>query len=219
LVAEAALRFAPLQLAVDARLASGAPARFEEAALAGLHAISRVEAGRVEVTDQTVQVTGVALYAGAVRRIEQQLENALPAGFVLVTNFSVKPAESTVAPAECQQMLNDVVGSGGIGFTESSATIAPASEGRLDRIVAILSRCPAARIEIGAYTDSAGTAARNQALSEIRAASVLEYMVGAGVASDRLVAVGYGELDPIASNDTEDGRTRNRRIEFKILEL
>jgi OOP family OmpA-OmpF porin len=106
-----------------------------------------------------------------------------------------------------------------VRFTEGSATIAPESEGRLDRVIAVLARCPEARVEVGAFTDSGGTAARNRALSEIRAASVVEYLSAAGVARDRLAAVGYGEANPIAPNETEEGRARNRRIEFKILGL
>jgi OOP family OmpA-OmpF porin len=137
---------------------------------------------------------------------------------VLTANFSVKPAESIVPPAECQALLTAGMGTTGIRFIEGSATIAPESEGRLDRLVAILGRCPEVRVEIGAYTDSGGTAARNRALSEIRAASVVEYLVGAGVVRDRLTAVGYGEANPIAPNETEEGRARNRRIEFKLLE-
>lgn len=217
-LAQAELRFDPLQIALDARLASGAPAGFREAVLAGLQAISRLEAGRIELADLAVHITGVALYPAAADRIEQQVRAALPADFVLTANFSVKPAESIVSLAECQALLTAGMGTTGIRFTEGSATIAPESEGRLDRLVAILGRCPEARVEIGAYTDSGGTAARNRALSEIRAASVLEYLAGAGVVRDRLTAVGYGEANPIAPNETEEGRARNRRIEFKLLE-
>jgi OOP family OmpA-OmpF porin len=84
--------------------------------------------------------------------------------------------------------------------------------------VAILQRCPDSAVEIGGYTDSGGGTGRNQILSQIRAQAVVDYLVNAGIAADRLTAVGYGETNPIASNDTEEGRAQNRRIEFKIVQ-
>ena len=218
IAAEATARFAPRAVAVEARLASGAPAQFREAALAGIHAMSRLEAGRVEMVDLSVTLAGVVFYAGAVELIEDQLRGALPAGFTVTSSLTVRPADSLVSGASCQELLVAELGETGIQFSEGSAAIAPESEGKLDRLVAILGRCPQARVEIGGYTDSGGTTARNQALSGIRAELVVAYLVGAGVSPARLSAVGYGEANPVASNETEEGRARNRRIEFKILE-
>lgn len=211
-------RFAPRQIVVEARLASGAPAGFEEAVIAGLQAASRLEGGLVELNDLAVSVGGTAPYAGAVDRIESQLRDALPDGFRLTSNLTAKLAESEVTPAVCQELLVAELGAGGIKFNEGAASIAPESEGRLDRLAAILQRCPSARIELGGYTDSDGTPQRNETLSRIRAQAVLDYLVAAGIAGDRLTAVGYGETNPIATNDTVEGRAANRRIEFKVLE-
>ncbi|MCW5715419.1 MAG: OmpA family protein [Bauldia sp.] len=219
LAAAAELRFAPLDVAVEALLADGAPDGFAEAVIAGLQAISRLDAGRLEIVDGAVSVSGVAPYDGAPARVEEQLRAALPPGYRVTTAITVKPAESRVTAAVCQELLTAELGAGAVKFTEGSVAIAPESEGRLDRLVAILGRCPESRVEIGGYTDSLGTTDRNRNLSQIRANSVREYLVAAGVADDRLTAVGYGEVSPIASNETEEGRARNRRIEFKILEL
>ncbi len=215
---EASRRFATLTVANEALLASGAPVGFDAAIIAGLQAISRLEAGRFELVDLTVSVTGVAPYAGAVQQIEDQLRAALPDNFTLTTNLTATPAQAQVSPATCQELLIAELGEGGIQFGEGSAAIAPESEGRLDRLVAILQRCPDAPVEIGGYTDAGGTTARNQALSQIRAQAVVDYLEQAGIAAGRLSAVGYGEANPIASNDTEEGRAQNRRIEFKIIE-
>jgi OOP family OmpA-OmpF porin len=217
--AETALRFATLVVANEMRLASGAPIGFEEVVLAGLQAISRLEAGRFELVDLAVNVTGVAPYQGAIARIEEQLEAALPAEFDLATTLTFTPVQAVVPTEVCQELLIDELGEGGIRFNEGSTAIAAESEGRLDRLVAILQRCPQAEVEIGGHTDSAGTAARNQELSRIRAQAVVNYLEAAGVAADRLTAVGYGEANPIASNETEEGRAQNRRIEFRIVEL
>ena len=192
------------------------PVGFDAAVIAGLQAISRLEAGRFELVDLTVQVSGVAPYEGAIARIEDQLRAALPDGFTLTTNLTAAPPQARVTPAACQELLTTELGEGGIQFGEGSAAIAPESEGRIDRLVAILPRCPDAAVEIGGYTDAGGTTARNQALSQIRAQAVVDYLEQAGIAADRLTAVGYGEANPIASNDTEEGRAANRRIEFKV---
>lgn len=216
--AQVAVRFANLEIADETRVASGNPVGFQAAVLAGLQAISRLEAGRFELVDLTVSISGVAPYEGAIARIEEQLRAALPAEFELALTLTATPAQSLVSPETCQQLLIDELGEGGIRFNEGSTAIAPESEGRLDRLIAILGRCPDAQIEIGGYTDSDGTTARNQALSEIRATAVVDYLVEAGIAADRLTAVGYGEANPIASNDTEEGRAQNRRIEFRIVE-
>lgn len=218
IVAAAEARFAPREIVVEARLASGAPAGFEAAVIAGLQAASRLEGGLVELTDLAVTVGGTAPYSGAVNRIETQLQDALPDGFTLTSNLIAKPVESEVTPAVCQELLITELGTGGIKFNEGAASIAPESEGRLDRLAAILQRCPTARIELGGYTDAEGTPQRNETLSRIRAEAVLNYLVAAGIAGDRLTAVGYGEANPIATNETVEGRAANRRIEFKVLE-
>ena len=74
----------------------------------------------------------------------------------------------------------------------------------------------AVEAEIAGHTDSLGDGGYNQSLSEERARVVRDYLVVRGVAAGRLTAAGYGESDPIADNDTEEGRERNRRVELRI---
>jgi outer membrane protein OmpA-like peptidoglycan-associated protein len=76
---------------------------------------------------------------------------------------------------------------------------------------------PEAKIEIGGYTDSVGSAAYNQRLSLARARAVRVYLMQLGVPADQLTAVGYGEARPVASNTTEEGRAQNRRVELRRL--
>ena len=73
-------------------------------------------------------------------------------------------------------------------------------------------------VEVGGHTDNVGSDEANLKLSHYRAKSVRDYMVKAGIASERLQAKGYGEMQPVADNETEDGRKANRRTEFVILE-
>ncbi|MEJ0036570.1 MAG: OmpW family outer membrane protein [Gammaproteobacteria bacterium] len=100
----------------------------------------------------------------------------------------------------------------GVNFETNSATLTPQSSTTLDDVVAVLKQRPNAAAEIHGYTDSRGPDAFNQKLSERRAASVVAYLVARGIPSENLVARGFGEASPIASNETADGRAQNRRV-------
>src|SRR5690606_2261971 len=87
----------------------------------------------------------------------------------------------------------------------------------LRKIIRFLMENPAVRVEISGHTDNTGSAAYNLQLSERRAQSVMDYLVSHGISTERLIPKGYGSQQPIASNDSEEGRQANRRIEFKII--
>jgi len=101
----------------------------------------------------------------------------------------------------------------GVLFESGSATIQEESYERLDRVVEYMEHRTSARIRIAGHTDNVGNPQRNQQLSEQRAQSVRQYLVDHGIDGDRVEAVGYGDTQPVASNDTEEGRAQNRRIE------
>ncbi len=86
----------------------------------------------------------------------------------------------------------------------------------LDTIVATIGRCPGNAVEVSGHTDSSGDEAANVALSEQRAKAVVTYLTDAGVPASRLTAVGLGSSRPVASNDTDEGKALNRRIEFSV---
>jgi OOP family OmpA-OmpF porin len=73
------------------------------------------------------------------------------------------------------------------------------------------------RIEVGGHTDNVGNDAANQKLSEQRANAVREFLIAKGIDGTRIVAKGYGETKPIATNETEEGRAQNRRTEVTVL--
>lgn len=105
----------------------------------------------------------------------------------------------------------------GIVFASGKATIAPSSYPALEAALETLRANPNMRVEIGGHTDSVGSKSSNMELSVARANSVRNWLISRGMSSDRLVARGYGESVPIASNRTKQGRSENRRIEFVIL--
>jgi OOP family OmpA-OmpF porin len=102
-------------------------------------------------------------------------------------------------------------------FDFNKSVLKSESFAELDRVVVLLKESPLMEVEIAGHTDNVGNDASNQKLSADRARAVKEYLVGKSIDGGRLKTVGYGKSKPIASNDTEDGRAQNRRVEFTIL--
>jgi OmpA-OmpF porin, OOP family len=105
----------------------------------------------------------------------------------------------------------------GINFDTGKAKIRPDSFARLDMVVDFMTHKKSAHVEVSGHTDNAGNAKANKALSEKRAQACRDYIVSKGVDRSRLTAVGHGDEIPIAPNDTDEGRQKNRRIEAKEL--
>ncbi len=106
-----------------------------------------------------------------------------------------------------------------IFFETGKATLTPQSHLELDKAIDLLRSNPTMVIEVGGHTDNVGDDGMNMKLSHDRAKSVREYMVGRGIGPDKIQAKGYGESNPIATNETDDGKKANRRTEFIILEF
>lgn len=101
-------------------------------------------------------------------------------------------------------------------FDFDKATLQSSSYPELNRAVALMKANPNMEVEIAGFTDAQGTDSYNKDLSQRRANTVREYIVRQGVEGARLTATGYGEGNPVASNDTEEGRAENRRVEFVV---
>ncbi len=104
-----------------------------------------------------------------------------------------------------------------IFFEFNKTTLLPASYPELDKVIAFMVKNNIKLIEIGGHTDSDGSDSYNQKLSEGRAKSVVQYLQSKGIQAVRMQAVGYGESKPIDTNISEEGRARNRRVEFTLL--
>ena len=105
----------------------------------------------------------------------------------------------------------------GVTFDVGSATLKPTFRDTLDKVAASLIEFPNSLVDVYGHTDSTGSDASNQALSERRAATVMNYLISRGVPAARLRSQGFGETMPVADNSTLDGRTKNRRVEIKIV--
>jgi OmpA-OmpF porin, OOP family len=102
----------------------------------------------------------------------------------------------------------------GILFDTGRATLQDSSTSTLSEIVKLLQEDMALKLRIEGHTDNVGPAAANQTLSQKRADTVRTWLVGHGIAADRLTAKGFGDTQPIADNSTDDGRAKNRRVEL-----
>ena len=107
----------------------------------------------------------------------------------------------------------------GITFAFDQADVQPQFRPTLDRVAEVLAQYNQTYVDVYGHTDSVGADAYNRQLSERRATAVAEYLVGRGVQQPRLGVRGYGETQPAASNETEDGRAANRRVEIKIVPI
>ncbi|NTG50314.1 OmpA family protein [Agrobacterium rhizogenes] len=209
--------FSSDEISDELKAAPGAPNGFATAALGGLNALSRLAKGSFSLSGSDAKLSGEALYNGAVKSIQDSFAAAIPEGFKATpAEIAVSAPAAAVDAPNCQSLLNTILTKSKINFDTGKARISPASSGVLDTIVATIGRCPGNAVEVSGHTDSSGDEAANVALSEQRAKAVVTYLTDAGVPASRLTAVGLGSSRPVASNDTDEGKALNRRIEFSV---
>ena len=102
----------------------------------------------------------------------------------------------------------------GITFDVGKSVIKPESMGEINRIIKLMTENPDLKFSVEGHTDSTGNAANNQTLSEARSKAIVDKLVEMGIAADRLASAGKGQANPIADNATDEGRAKNRRVEF-----
>jgi OmpA-OmpF porin, OOP family len=218
LVAAAGRKFFSEKVVDNLKASVGAPSGFANAVVPALGALARLSTGTLVVSDREVKLSGDAFYDAAPAQIRANLVKDFPQGWQVKADISVKPAAAPVDATVCQQLLSELLAKGTIRFESGLSTLDPDSAGLLDHLIETALRCPTVNIEVAGHTDANGTEAFNQMLSEKRAQAVTDYLVKAGLPTGRFTAVGYGSTQPIASNDTDEGKARNRRIEFVVKE-
>lgn len=154
--------------------------------------------------------------------VEKQTEIPNEPGISMKLTLTYIPLKSTPIPGPDEGKLVEerdydepVLILEGVEFDTAKAILRPESYEFLDPVLEYLTYKPSAMIELSGHTDNQGNAKKNLKLSEDRANAVRDYLVSKGVDGNRIIAVGYGQEQPIASNDTEEGRQMNRRTEAK----
>jgi OmpA-OmpF porin, OOP family len=215
LAAAAGRKFFNEKVVDNIKASLGAPSGFANAVGPALGALSRLSTGTMVVSDREVKLSGDAFYDAAAAQIRAGLKD-FPQGWQFKADISVKPASAPVDGTVCQQLFSGLLAKGKIRFESGRATIDPDSAGLLDRLIETALRCPSTNIEIAGHTDADGEDGFNQALSEKRAQAVTDFLVKAGLPAERFTAMGYGSTQPVAGNDTEEGKAQNRRIDFVV---
>ena len=126
-------------------------------------------------------------------------------------------AARAMSPEECETRFNVISRSDAIYFKSGSAQLDRKSTPLLVSVADIANRCQGLRIRVEGHTDNTGSGQLNRVLSEARARSVVDFLAGKGVEVARIQARGYGEARPIAPNNSDRNRAKNRRIEFRVL--
>ncbi|MFO1109478.1 MAG: OmpA family protein [Bradyrhizobium sp.] len=216
LVAVAGRRFFSEKVVDNLKESIGAPAMFAAVVVPALGALSRLSTGTLVVTDREVKLSGDALYDAAAAQIRAGIARDFPQNWQYKPEITVKPPSAPVDNTVCQQLFADLLAKARIRFETGKADLSPDSLGLLDRLTETALRCPTADIEIAGHTDADGDASQNQTLSERRAQVVADYLVRGGLPANRFTAVGYGSSQPMAGNDTDEGKAQNRRIDFVV---
>jgi outer membrane protein OmpA-like peptidoglycan-associated protein len=125
-------------------------------------------------------------------------------------------ASSEAASVSREGNLLAVTFKGDVTFDTNSTVLRPGLQSEINRVAGVLNQYPNTLVRVEGHTDNKGTDAYNMDLSNRRALAVKNLLVQRGIADSRIEAVGYGETLPVATNDTEAGRQRNRRVEIKI---
>ncbi|MDK2978159.1 MAG: hypothetical protein PWP52_873 [Bacteroidales bacterium] len=140
--------------------------------------------------------------------------------YVTIVNLSDKQVVDSKIQANFQLDKIDVGAKmvlKNIFFETNKANLKPESTAELERVATLLKENPGIRLEISGHTDNVGSYRANQRLSEARAKSVVDYLINQGVDKSRLEYKGYSFTQPVADNNTAEGRAQNRRVEFKVL--
>lgn len=136
--------------------------------------------------------------------------------WLTVVERKALPMEATVLPAAELKKALDATGHVALylNFDTDQATLKPDAQAGLAQVLSLLQTNPDLKLAVAGHTDDVGTPARNQALSEARARTVVAALAAQGIAADRLQAQGFGQTTPLADNATEAGRAKNRRVEL-----
>ena len=204
-----------------ARVDETLPASWSPRVLAGLEALGGLSNGVVRVTPDLVSLSGNTGNPDAEDEISGLLADKLgEAGeFEISVTYQEKldPTLGIPTPEECEAQIVEIIGDRKINFEPGSANLDASAKDVMDDIAELLKLCGDIPLEIQGHTDSQGRESMNEQLSQDRAQAVLDALRNRRVLTASYRVKGYGEMQPIADNGTEEGREANRRIAFHLI--
>ena len=191
---------------------AGEPQEWESLMFTIAKLVKELDFGIVNIVNQNVTFSGRVATSKQKREIEKLL-NGFKKSNYQITSRIIAMDESIVV---CQKRYDELLSSHKIEFKAGEATIEGKNKPLLKSLSEIFALCPNAKLTIIGHTDSKGNDIKNQELSQKRAQAVVAKLFQLGIPLEQMEAIGRGEAEPIASNETQEGRKRNRRIEFKV---
>jgi len=170
--------------------------------------LKQVSHGQLSVQGQTVDLRGEVGNEAQRQQVVSEVAQALNPTYSVRSGLRVAVREQAVVDQALAQRI--------VEFEAGSSVLRPEGQQILDEMAVALSSLQGKRIEVIGHTDALGHRPGNISLSLARAQAVKAYLVSKGLAADRLQTSGMGPDQPVANNDTEEGRARNRRIEFRV---
>ncbi|MFT6074485.1 MAG: OOP family OmpA-OmpF porin [Yoonia sp.] len=214
-------KFGQRNITMSTRITEGLPSGWSVRVLAGLEALSELSNGAVSVEPSTLIVRGNTGDQDASATIARLLIEKLgqSADFEIDVTYvkALDPIAGIPTPQECIAQVKAATEGRKITFDPGSVDLAAVTQPVIDDIAEILKKCGDLPIRVSGFTDSQGREVMNQQLSQDRADAVLTALRARRVPVSTFESVGFGEENPIADNDTEDGREANRRIEFSLI--
>lgn len=196
---------------IEVRSNISIPTNWQQVATAIIDSdISNIRQGRIDIHGTTISLHGKVGSLEQKQAIQNRIHTRLTDLYQLENQLVVVEGE--------QRLIDDTLGNRIVEFESGSANLTPLGLGILDDMAAALRRIGDKPVVITGHTDNVGNPTANLALSNERAEAVKQYLIGRNIDAARLSTTGKGDADPIASNDNEEGRTRNRRIEFTLAE-
>ncbi len=204
------------------RIDEGLPHGWTPRVLAALEALARLNSGSVVMQPGIVRIRGRTgdpdARAEIARILSEKLGDSEDFRISVTYEERLDPQKDIPTPEECVARINRILEVQQITFAPGSAEIDEVARASLDNIAEVMKQCLDVPMEVGGHTDSQGREEMNLALSQARAEAVINALLARRVLTSGLTAKGYGETRPIADNSTEEGRTANRRIEFRLIE-
>ncbi|MBN3790543.1 OmpA family protein [Burkholderia sp. Ac-20353] len=170
--------------------------------------LKQISKGQLKIDGTQIEMKGEVHNEAQRQQIASDMANTLNPTYTIRNGLRVSASE--------QGLLDQTLANRTIEFETGSATLTPQGKLILDQMAAALAKMPNRTIDLIGHTDNSGNRTSNIALSQARADAVKGYLITKGIASQQMTTTGVGPDQPIAPNDTADGRARNRRIEFRV---
>lgn len=193
------------------QLAAGNPAGWNALLETLFTQVKQLELAHIDITDQHVYVSGKTPTLTLREQFNQALAPFKQQGYIMDVHIVAGDNAAQV----CQQTFNELLQTP-ILFDSGDTRIHPDSQPLLNKLAETAMLCPNAQITVAGHTDNEGSNTTNMKLSEQRARTVASWLFQQGIDTKRIKAVGYGVKHPVADNATEQGRAKNRRIEFVV---